>query len=45
MKTNKGLRAHRGHTLDYAFCPDIIVNDLIIVELKSVETFPVLPFP
>ena len=31
--------AYRGFTLDCVYCPDIVVEDLIIVELKSVDAF------
>jgi GxxExxY protein len=31
------LRYH-GRTLESVFCPDLIVNDEVIVELKTVET-------
>src|SRR3954467_15464731 len=29
---------YRGHDLDAQFCPDIIIEDTVIVELKAVET-------
>src|SRR6266542_1885106 len=28
---------YRGHDLEATFCPDIIVNDIVVVELKAVE--------
>ena len=28
---------YRGHDLDTVFCPDLIVQEIVIVELKSVE--------
>ena len=28
---------YRGRTLDAVFCPDMVVNDVVIVELKTVE--------
>lgn len=43
---NKGLEVddarkiavrYRGFTLDCYFCPDLVVNDLVIVEMKAVE--------
>jgi GxxExxY protein len=31
---------YKGHDLDAEFCPDLIVNETIVVELKSVERPP-----
>jgi GxxExxY protein len=36
-KTRKVKLGYRGHTLDTFFCPDLIVNGLVIVELKAIE--------
>ena len=38
VETNRRLRLiYKGHELKYEFCPDLIVNGVVVVELKAVE--------
>jgi len=38
VETNRRLRlVYKGHDLKCDFCPDLIVNGVVVVELKAVE--------
>src|SRR5262245_10023730 len=38
VETNRRLKlTYKGHDLKSEFCPDLIVNGLVVVELKAVE--------
>jgi len=35
--TRRVCITYRGHRIDSYYCPDLVVNDLVIVELKSID--------
>ncbi|HTH03336.1 MAG TPA: GxxExxY protein [Vicinamibacterales bacterium] len=38
VETNRRLRlVYKGHDLQCEFCPDLIVNGIVVIELKAIE--------